>query len=84
MKLAYRASNPEFAGIVADGAIAAIRLPPSLDGLHIKISGSKDRLSISTLGFRPQAETLDSDPLTFDVSTIENTGLVIALIRRGL
>jgi len=40
MKLAYRASNPEFAGIVADGAIAAIRLPPSLDGLHIKISGS--------------------------------------------
>jgi hypothetical protein len=25
-----------FAGIVADGAIAAIRLPPSLDGLYIK------------------------------------------------
>jgi hypothetical protein len=64
---------------VADGAIAAIRLPPGLDGLHIKTSGSHDRVSISTLDFRPRAATLAVDPLTFDVLTIKNIGSVIVL-----
>jgi hypothetical protein len=69
---------------VADGAIAAIRLRRAWMGCISKYLVPRTDLASQPWIFAREQETIDSNPLTFDVLAIENTGLVIALIRRGL